>query len=113
MRDLVDRTAVLRLMDEWRESDSQRVFPDLFNKICALPGAHRKYNEMHALLSRLAPMAHHIAWLGQCYNDHNFDASDAYRHARAALDAIGIKRSDGVEAWNDLIAEIDAALERK
>jgi hypothetical protein len=73
--------------------------------------ASKREKELEAIVRKLLPAVNDIAWCALVWNDHNFTAEDLYRRAKMAGDAMGFKRHDGVDPYNEYIAHVLKVLE--
>jgi len=66
--------------------------------------------ELEAIVRKLMPALRDIAWCHLVWNDHNFTQADLLRHAKDAGEALGFKRIDGVDSFNEFWGHVEQLL---
>lgn len=71
----------------------------------------KREKELEAIVRKLMPALRDIAWCHLVWNDHNFTEADLFRHAKRAGEAMGFKRTDGVDSFNEFWSHVEQVLE--
>ena len=74
--------------------------------------ASKREKELEAIVRKLMPALRDIAWCHLVWNDHNFTEADLFRHATRAGEALGFKRVDGVDSFNEFWSHVQDVLEK-
>jgi hypothetical protein len=74
------------------------------------PTISDREKELEAIVRKLMPALRDIAWCHLVWNDHNFSEADLLRHAKRAGEAMGFRRGDGVEAFNEFWTHVEQVL---
>jgi hypothetical protein len=72
--------------------------------------ASKREQKLESIVRRLMPALRDIAWCHLVWNDHNFTEADLFRHAKAAGESLGFKRTDGVDSFNEFWADVESVL---